>query len=69
MADKREAMRVAAYSVSELANRWNCSRSVIYGAIRRGELKAFRASAHAIRITASEVARHEETAPFSYLEK
>jgi len=51
MADK-------AYTITALAERWACSRDVLYDMIRKGELKCFRVG-RAVRISAAEVERKE----------
>lgn len=47
-----------AYTVDTLAQRWACSRDMIYKLIREKKLKVFRIGT-ALRISAEEVARYE----------
>lgn len=47
-----------AYTVDRLAERWDCSRDVIYDLLRKRELKAFKVGS-AWRISAAEVNRFE----------
>lgn len=47
-----------AYSVSELARHWSCSRKLVYKLLEKGELKAFRIG-DVFRISAAEVERIE----------
>lgn len=47
-----------AYTITTLAEHWQCSRDVIYDMIRRGELKPFKIG-RVLRISAEEVARIE----------
>ena len=49
-----------AYTVQTLAERWACSKDVIYDLLRKKELNAFRVG-KALRISAAEVRRIEET--------
>jgi excisionase family DNA binding protein len=48
------------YSAAKLAKRWSISKSTVYEMIRDGRLQSFRLSGQLLRITAEEVARHEE---------
>ena len=47
-----------AYTVDTLAQRWACSRDVIYDMIRQRKIKAFKVG-RVLRISAEEVARYE----------
>lgn len=47
-----------AFTVDRLAERWDCSRDVIYDLLRKRELKAFRVGS-SYRITSKEVERYE----------
>ena len=49
-----------AYTVASLAERWACSRDVIYDLLRKHELRGFRVG-NALRISAEEVRRVEDT--------
>lgn len=46
------------YTITSLAEHWQCSRDVIYDMIRRGDIKPFRVGRD-YRISAAEVARIE----------
>lgn len=48
----------AVYTVDTLAERWQCSRDVLYDMLRQKKLKAFKVGT-AYRISAAEVDRHE----------
>lgn len=48
----------AVYLVEELAERWKCSRDVLYDMLRQKKLKAFKVG-NTYRISAAEVDRHE----------
>ena len=48
------------YSPKTLAERWGCSKDVVYDLINRKELPYFRVGKKLIRITAEEVMRWEE---------
>ena len=48
-----------AFTVTTLAERWACSRDVIYDLLRAGKLRAFRVGKN-LRISAEEVRRYEE---------
>lgn len=50
----------AVMTVSELAERWKCTRKSVLQKIRTKQLYAFRIGARAFRISLSEVLRHEE---------
>ena len=47
-----------AYTVDTLAQRWACSRDVIYDMILQRKIKAFKVG-RVLRISAEEVARYE----------
>lgn len=47
-----------AFTIQSLAQRWSCSRDVVYDMIHSGQLKAFRVG-RALRISAAEVERYE----------
>lgn len=46
------------YTVASLAERWMCSKDVIYDMIRRRDIKAFKVGRD-LRISAQEVERYE----------
>jgi excisionase family DNA binding protein len=48
------------YSAAKLARRWSVSKSSIYEMVRDGRLKSFRLAGQLLRISAAEVARHED---------
>ena len=50
-----------AFTVSSLAERWACSKDVVYDLLRKKELRAFRVG-RALRISAEEVRRFEGVA-------
>lgn len=49
----------AAYSVSSLAERWDCTPDVIYRLVRTGQLQAFRLGGKLLRVRVQEVERFE----------
>ena len=49
---------MSAYTVESLAERWNCSRGMIYKMIRDKKIRVFRIGT-SIRISAEEVNRYE----------
>ena len=52
-------MNDKAYTVTSLAERWDCSKDVLYDMLRDGRLRAFRVG-KALRISPEEVRRIEE---------
>ena len=50
----------SAYTVDTLAERWACSRDVVYDMIRNRKIKAFKVG-RVLRISAEEVLRYETT--------
>ena len=48
------------FTVSSLAERWQVSEGTIYNMVRNGTLKSFRAGKTPLRISQSEVLRHEK---------
>ena len=46
------------YTITQLAQRWQCSADAIYDMVRRGDIKSFRVG-KAIRFTAEAVAEYE----------
>ncbi len=51
-------MEKAVYTILDLAERWSCSKDIVYDLIRRGEIKPFRLGRE-YRVRAEEVARFE----------
>ena len=51
-------MSESVFTVEELADRWKCSRDVLYDMLRQKELRSFRIG-NSYRISAAEVHRHE----------
>lgn len=47
------------YTITQLAQRWQCSTDAIYDMVRRGDIKSFRVG-KAIRFTAEAVAEYEK---------
>lgn len=47
------------YTITQLAQRWQCSADAIYDMVRRGDIKSFRVG-KAIRFTAEAVAEYEK---------
>ncbi len=47
------------FTVQELAQRWQCSKSKIREMLKSGQLKHWRIDGWNIRVTAAEVQRHE----------
>lgn len=49
----------AVYSVSSLAEHWECGTDTVYALIRSGDLQAFKLGGKLLRIRADEVERYE----------
>lgn len=49
------------FTVSELMERWKCSRKTVLDLISKGRLRAFRLGDRAFRVALAEVERHEKT--------
>lgn len=49
----------ACLTLTELCNRWRCTRKVVLAKIHRGELVAFRVGERSYRVAMSEVLRIE----------